>query len=834
MNSEQLRIVETIAQVLRLEPSRMTLAGQEVLVLSRAACQLHYQLTVASVEDERADALRLRWLRIADPTANADALRALERGFASSTDTTWLKGWPVEEQQGTVLILGLLILISEGRGAAPGAWGILDQCARVLDVDDQIVHLLWGWLNGTADAGQMVIAEGMLEAMGADAGIASGLITAARTDRGRRRSHAPDSNYFSLRDRVRSLTLQAGEVLNAMQVPTVRDEALLRYLENDAFRITVLGEFKRGKSTFINALVGSPELLPVGHLPCTSGVIEIHPGPHRAYFRREDPFADWSATTAHDLKQNGGDAAQRRSRRTGSEQKDSHVVYWRINLPEASFAAHNVCLVDTPGLGEDAARDRIARAEADRVDASIMVLSAQQLVTSLEITFLERLRTKAEDVFVVINYADMKPESDWDLLLEQVVRRFSEDEIFIPRDRIAMISASKALAEYNAGARGEWSARLANFWANLIAHVQRRGSAARRERLSEAVRSFVEEADTGIKQRIEIARRTRDQVEDVAADYSAKLAREKAAKGSLDGAVETMRYHHRAGLAFAEAFESELPRMVERLNKVRDTWRSEFNPVVSPRKFAEDVGRQARDCLLLDVERWIKDTGTPLLQAHVEDTARRAARQLDEFSQYISDSTGKSVDDVWNEVRFDALRYAFPDAVGAVDTSTVIMGNVVAGVVSVIVGYIIADIVLFYLLSAISGFLNPALLVAAALLGIAAYLFKGRSFVEGMVRTRIADKIGSELLVEAGKAKIRIALKKAVQELYERQAAGLERAGQDLLREVGYQQREAADRIREAEGRLGRIEALKDELARLERLSAEGRNLLSRLKAAIE
>jgi hypothetical protein len=142
--------------------------------------------------------------------------------------------------------------------------------------------------------------------------------------------------------------------------------------------------------------------------------------------------------------------------------------------------------------------------------------------------------------------------------------------------------------------------------------------------------------------------------------------------------------------------------------------------------------------------------------------------------------------------------------------------------------------VLFYLLSAISGFLNPALLVAAALLGIAAYLFKGRSFVEGMVRTRIADKIGSELLVEAGKAKIRIALKKAVQELYERQAAGLERAGQDLLREVGYQQREAADRIREAEGRLGRIEALKDELARLERLSAEGRNLLSRLKAAIE
>ena len=43
---------------------------------------------------------------------------------------------------------------------------------------------------------------------------------------------------------------------------------LARDLENDFFTVVVLGEFKRGKTTLMNALLG-PSFLPVNVLPAT-------------------------------------------------------------------------------------------------------------------------------------------------------------------------------------------------------------------------------------------------------------------------------------------------------------------------------------------------------------------------------------------------------------------------------------------------------------------------------------------------------------------------------------------------------------------------------------
>ena len=45
-------------------------------------------------------------------------------------------------------------------------------------------------------------------------------------------------------------------------------------VQSDRFKIMVLGEFKRGKSTFINALLGE-EILPAYAVPCTAIINEI-------------------------------------------------------------------------------------------------------------------------------------------------------------------------------------------------------------------------------------------------------------------------------------------------------------------------------------------------------------------------------------------------------------------------------------------------------------------------------------------------------------------------------------------------------------------------------
>ena len=55
---------------------------------------------------------------------------------------------------------------------------------------------------------------------------------------------------------------------------------LIRRLAEKRFYLVVLGQFKRGKSTFINALLDL-EILPTGALPVTSVITLIEYGPKR-------------------------------------------------------------------------------------------------------------------------------------------------------------------------------------------------------------------------------------------------------------------------------------------------------------------------------------------------------------------------------------------------------------------------------------------------------------------------------------------------------------------------------------------------------------------------
>ena len=46
-------------------------------------------------------------------------------------------------------------------------------------------------------------------------------------------------------------------------------EEMIRRMDSDRFSIAIVGEFKRGKSTFINALLGA-DILPTDVLPCSA------------------------------------------------------------------------------------------------------------------------------------------------------------------------------------------------------------------------------------------------------------------------------------------------------------------------------------------------------------------------------------------------------------------------------------------------------------------------------------------------------------------------------------------------------------------------------------
>jgi hypothetical protein len=70
------------------------------------------------------------------------------------------------------------------------------------------------------------------------------------------------------------------EVLKERGSPSrvARCEALLKKLAEDRFTLAVVGQFQRGKSSLMNAVIGR-ELLPTGPLPLTSTVTVLKFGP---------------------------------------------------------------------------------------------------------------------------------------------------------------------------------------------------------------------------------------------------------------------------------------------------------------------------------------------------------------------------------------------------------------------------------------------------------------------------------------------------------------------------------------------------------------------------
>ena len=120
-------------------------------------------------------------------------------------------------------------------------------------------------------------------------------------------------------------------------MPLIEEE--IDKLETNSFYLAVLGQFKRGKTTFINALLGE-EILPTGILPLTSIITLIRFGITK---RAEVVFLDKRRCTidATELRQYVSE-----SENTKNEKKVHHV---ELMYP-SHFLKNGIVLIDTPGV----------------------------------------------------------------------------------------------------------------------------------------------------------------------------------------------------------------------------------------------------------------------------------------------------------------------------------------------------------------------------------------------------------------------------------------------------------------------------------------------------
>lgn len=225
---------------------------------------------------------------------------------------------------------------------------------------------------------------------------------------------------------------------------TVASEAslLLARTEQGLFYVACLGQFKRGKSTLINALLGEP-VLPSGVLPVTSVPTVVRHGTRRSA-RVRFATGEWRSVELSTIA-----AYASESENPGNTRG---VMGIEVFHPD-SLLASGLCLVDTPGVGSVfEANSAATRSFLPHVDAALIVIGADPPLSSDELALVKEIAPRVGRMEFVLNKADRLSEPD-----REAARRFAQEILSDALDReipsILEISATE-------GHQGHWAAQL--------------------------------------------------------------------------------------------------------------------------------------------------------------------------------------------------------------------------------------------------------------------------------------------------------------------------------------------------------------------------------------
>lgn len=243
------------------------------------------------------------------------------------------------------------------------------------------------------------------------------------------------------KDQLRVFSVRQKELAGIMQEVSelVRDldmsngaqqlEQLKQKIASDSFKVMIMGNFKNGKSTFINAILGQ-EILPAYATPTTAIINEVkygqtpkatlhflNPQPEKLY----DGIPD--KALSHMQRYKGRDIPpiempvddvedyvvipmgmdhKEASRQSPFEKVE---LFWPLDLLQ-----NGVEIVDSPGLNENPARTQVTLEYLSKADAIIFVFSGLAMGSAGEISYIEDTLSQYgfenQSLFCVVNRFD--------------------------------------------------------------------------------------------------------------------------------------------------------------------------------------------------------------------------------------------------------------------------------------------------------------------------------------------------------------------------------------------------------------------------------------------
>ena len=298
---------------------------------------------------------------------------------------------------------------------------------------------------------------------------------------------------------------------------------LVARINEGRFFVACVGQFKRGKSTLLDALVGEP-ILPTGVVPVTTVPTVLRYGIQRTARVLID--GKWKTIRPEEL-------SQYVSEQLNPENK-KRVDGVEAFLPSPLLAS-GMCFVDTPGIGSVfAGNTETTKDFIPQIDAAILVVGADPPISGEELALIEAVAVNVDQILIVLNKIDRVSSTECQQAAE-FARKVLEARLKKPVEHIYEVSALSKLK--NSGNQGNWETltedlrRLASksgqdMTRSAAERGMRRFSASLRRSIEERVRALKEPIASS-EQRIASLRQTVGQSEQSLRDLGALFSAEQ-------------------------------------------------------------------------------------------------------------------------------------------------------------------------------------------------------------------------------------------------------------------------------------------------------------------
>ncbi|MDO4328922.1 MAG: dynamin family protein [Lachnospiraceae bacterium] len=192
-----------------------------------------------------------------------------------------------------------------------------------------------------------------------------------------------------------------------------------RNLEQRRFRIAVVGEFNRGKTSFVNALLGK-EILPADYIPTTAAVNRItysdEPGAYLLFKNGKRESVQISELSGYVTKLTEASAEQ------ASNLKEAVVEYPSL------LCRNGVDLIDTPGMNDEDAMNAVTISKLMDIDLAILAVDPSMPFSMTECMFTAQMLESQQicQIIVAVTKIDMVREKEREKTVAFIKQRIQD------------------------------------------------------------------------------------------------------------------------------------------------------------------------------------------------------------------------------------------------------------------------------------------------------------------------------------------------------------------------------------------------------------------------